>query len=443
VLLAHRNFCKTTLALTIADENCRRRPGHRSAIVFKTKDHASKVIKPIMEFYLRGCPEALRPKAVRSDFLWAYPNGSSIDFFGGDHEHIETARGRGFHDVLFDEAGHQENLEENQKSIILPGIAKLGVGQLISISTPSTIPSHYFELACEEAKKNKTYSFVNVDNNPDLTPDWIAARAAECGGRGALQFLREYLCQFVLDPSTTVLPGVTQIRINGLDGLPALVQKVPMRLDREWYCAMDVGGKHLTGLLWGYYDDDTDSVYILREHTTRNASTLELASSIVAHQEALWGSNPPEYLHRWSDNNNLFLLHDLHREFKLSFRATRKDQKMGQIGALRRLIAEGKLIVDPSCSLLISTLKKAQWKKTGRTDSGFAEDPEIGHADLLDALLYLTRNVRRRSVPGETPTLMDHARMREVPQLTNLRTTGMKELAQAMQRDPSWTEWEQ
>jgi hypothetical protein len=432
VVLAHRNFHKTMLAVTIADEECRRAPQRAWAIVLKTKDHAAKVIKPIMRYYLRDCPRALQPSPLKSDFSWAYPNGSGLFFFGADHEHIETARGRGFHGALYDEAGHQDNLKDNTRSIMLPALAKLGRGELIAISTPSTKPGHYFEEMCEEAKRAGCFSFVPASLNTDLSDGWRAARASECGGFDSLDYQREYECRFVNDPLTTVLPNVTEARISGADGKPALVQRVESKLNREWYRSMDIGGKHMTGVLWGFYESDDDSVRIVRELTDRNASEVELAAGIHDVERTLWPVRP-EYLESWADTNNVYLLHNLDTTFGIRFLPTRKDEKMAQIGILRKMISEGRFVIDEGCTQLLATLKRAQWAATGKTNRGFAEDPAIGHADLLDAALYLVRNVHRRPYPKPLPTIEEHARMpwAERP----LRTKGMRDLRAALSQE--------
>jgi hypothetical protein len=51
---------------------------------------------------------------------------------------------------------------------------------------------------------------------------------------------------------------------------------------------------------------------------------------------------------------------------------------------------------------LIKTMKMAKREKTARGLS-FVEMDEIGHADLLDCLIYLIRNVNRHAMPVADP----------------------------------------
>jgi hypothetical protein len=319
-------------------------------------------------------------------------------FFGADHEHIETARGLGLSGAIFDEAGHQDGLQENLHSIILPALAKRGQGQVIMVSTPSKLPGHYFEQLCGLVRGTTRWAFMPASANLDLSQEWRAARAAECGGFDSLDYRVEYECQFVTDPATTVLPNVTQSRIDGTDGKPALVQPVAVPLNREWYRSLDIGGKHLTALLWGYYEPEDDSVRIAREWTSRNTTGPEIARGILSVEQQLFQVGRPEYLEGWSDNNQLGFLYELDTGYAIRFRPTRKDDKIAQLSSLRRMVGDGKLVLDPSCKLTLATFRQAQWAQ-GLTSRGFAEGPEIGHADLLDAALYLVRNVRRRPYP--------------------------------------------
>jgi hypothetical protein len=98
------------------------------------------------------------------------------------------------------------------------------------------------------------------------------------------------------------------------------------------------------------------------------------------------------------DNNNLVLLNDLFRLHGINFIATAKDNKEAQINELRLLIKQNRLIISPKCKTLIFHLKNAKWDKQRKQFTRLKDSPDGtlkgGHADLLDALIYLVRNVR-------------------------------------------------
>jgi len=408
--LCHRNAGKSTVLIGIADEECRRVPNTPCALITDTKDHAQKIADEKMSEYLEGCPRSLRPVHTDSKHIWRYRNGSILWLYGADdHRHIKTLRGLALRFVGLDEAGHIEGtngvgLSIILRSILLPSLAKRvktqphRPGQVVLASTSPLVVGHEFWSVWKECEAAGRAFFLPISGNADFTDEYRAARAAECGGFDSPDYRREYECAEISDPNTTVLPNVTRARIHGADGKPALVQQVKAPTPREWYRAMDIGGKHLTGVLWGFYELADDSVQIVAELTDRNASAPELAEGIRLMEKRLWGDHPPEYLESWADNNNLYLLHELDTRYGIRFYATRKDEKMAQLSSLRQMISDGKLILDLSCVQTLATFRKAQWAQ-GITSRGFAETPEIGHADLLDAALYLVRNVRRRPYP--------------------------------------------
>jgi len=129
----------------------------------------------------------------------------------------------------------------------------------------------------------------------------------------------------------------------------------------------------------------------------------------------------------------------LAREYAIRFRATAKDEKLAQLGVIRRDISDAKLWIHPRCVRLIKTLKRVRWRPTtsptARPTWGY--EKEIGHADLLDALIYLRRNVHRRPYPKAAPTMEQQAAML-MPWSAQLRTPGMRALEQVLNEEPGW-----
>lgn len=441
----HRNFTKSTLLLAIADEECRRAPKTPCAILCDTKSHAMAIVEEKFGELLADCPEAMQPKVhiTERGFFFSYPNGSKLWLFGADdHRHVKTLRGLGFRVIGIDEAGHVDGsrgvtVKVIVRSIALPALAKFTrahpdrQGQLILATTSPMDETHpFWDLWDEYEPRGRTF-LMPLDVNPDFDAAYKDKAASDSGGRHTVDYRREYGCERISLADAVPLPQVTQERIDGTDGKPALVRCV-LEPDgpREWYVGMDIGGRHLTGILWGYYDAATDTVVIRREYATKNVTTVELARDIKAMEVALWTARP-EYVSRWADNNNVILLHDLDVEHQLQFYPTRKDEKAAQLGELRREISEGRIAIDPACELLVVTLRKARWKQSATKQPQWDYSAEIGHADLLDALLYLVRNVRRRPYPAVEHTIYDAAGV--LPEsLVGLNTPGLRRLARTL-----------
>jgi hypothetical protein len=488
--LCHRNFGKSTILISIFDKLCRAFPNTPCALVTDTKDHAGHIADEKMDEFLVDCPEELRPCPSISKYAWHYPNGSRLRLFGADDAaHIKTLRGLGFFAIGVDEAGHIDGsrnvgLTTIIRAILLPALAKFQkthperATQLILVTTSPLDENHEFWDVWDDLKEqDRTYEMDLMDN-PDFDDAYRAARAKESGGPDSPDFLREYRNRRITNIETMPLPNVTPERIAGLDGKPALVQEFPILMDREWYDGQDVGGEHLTGNLWGYYNPVDDTLRIAAEWAADNSTTKEIARAIRDTEINLWGwrdssvtretfeqlrrqaeaaevtkvrnsfwaaadalIRQPEYLHRVSDNNNLILLNDLAREYAIRFRATAKDEKLAQLGVIRRDISDAKLWIHPRCVRLIKTLKRVRWRPTTSPNAKPTWDyeKEIGHADLLDALIYLRRNVHRRPYPKPLPQLEDHIAA-PIAWLPQHRTPGMRKLAQLLNEEPGWYE---
>ena len=104
---------------------------------------------------------------------------------------------------------------------------------------------------------------------------------------------------------------------------------------------------------------------------------------------------------RVMDNNNLMLTSEMSSK-GLLFIPTAKHNKDQQIDKVRRWIEQERIIIDPRCKNLIYHVKNAQWAltKAGTHTGRFKHlkgNDSIGlltsHADALDALIYMVRNI--------------------------------------------------
>ena len=101
---------------------------------------------------------------------------------------------------------------------------------------------------------------------------------------------------------------------------------------------------------------------------------------------------------RFMDNNNLLLINDLSRMHDILFIPTAKDDKEAAINKTRMMISAGRIIIHPdNCPTLNYHLSNAVWDKNRKSFKRMSNtaDHKImgGHADALDALVYLVRNI--------------------------------------------------
>jgi hypothetical protein len=176
------------------------------------------------------------------------------------------------------------------------------------------------------------------------------------------------------------------------------------RIIREWdrpdfydaYTGMDVGGRDLTGILYAYYDFLNNKIVVedetvIDKHENR---TDIISKEIFEKEEKTWYD--PKYKisitphKRVSDTNNVILLNDLHHLHGLKFSATKKDDSDAARNEVRIKIRNEEIIINPRCVHLINHLRYGKWNKQ-RTS--YARSTKYGHFDLIDALVYLVRNI--------------------------------------------------
>jgi hypothetical protein len=161
----------------------------------------------------------------------------------------------------------------------------------------------------------------------------------------------------------------------------------------------DLGVADKTVALFAYYDFPKARIVIQKEFYIQGA---EVRTDIFADRyrtavaELEWNLNASRCQH-WSDNSNLMLLNDLSQLHDIHINATDKEQKGEWLNKVRILIGQNRIVIDPSCNLLIATLNGAFWKDALKKDYG--RSIALGHMDALDALIYLVRNIRTEVNP--------------------------------------------
>jgi hypothetical protein len=449
--MMHRRAGKTSVAWLIALEECLRKRDTSVAIICSTMQQMRDISKEVLKPLLIDCPRSLRPRHIKNDFAWVFDhNGSRISVLPADKTNWKNARGRKNDFVIFSEAAFIPSIKPILGAILptLRDVTDKWSGTLLLESTPPDEPDTAFEELWGKAEADGRTFLLPLSENKWAGPGFRESAAIDSGGVDTVVYQREYELQFVYESETTALPEFTmktafeehnypteppQGSPPGTPPtlgptLPPIVREKPRPTGVDLYASLDPGGRHLTGALWGFYDFSDDAIVIEDELTLKNMTTDVLAEKLRAKERILWGDAPSEKVTRYADNNNVILLHDLNTIHKLRFNATDKDNKDAQINQVRLMLKSGRLVIHPRCVVLIKTLRIAKRAKEAR--KGFVEAKEIGHADLLDALIYLVRNVRRNAMPAQAPTPRPMAEQGVRPQTRSRRSdTG---LAQAM-----------
>jgi PBSX family phage terminase large subunit len=409
-ILASRRTGKTFYLLLLAFMTCIKK--NRAVVKFlqPTQKELKKTIRQIMPTILEDCPEALKPEWKENDKIYLFPNGSEIQLAGSDGKQYENLRGGAADLCIVDEAGFCDELEDAVFSVLEPTTATTD-GRLFLASTPSKLPTHDFmRIFIEPALQEDNLLIFTIHDNTMISEERKERiKLNYPGGEKNPKYRREYLCEIIRDEDTVVIPEFNE---NAKSMIVSSHKKPPYC---DYYVSADLGFKDLTVFLFAYYDFREATLVIEDELIVNGPSmtTGPLAAKIREYESRLFrddfGVQITPYL-RVADNNNQTLLQDLTIEHGLYIKPTAKDNKDAQIDTLRTMIQHRKLRIHPRCKHVIYHLQAASWDKNRKK---FLHLPNIdndtvkgGHADALDALIYMVRNI----VPTHNPFPSDYGR---------------------------------
>ena len=394
VWLLARQSGKSYLLAILAIEQAFRKPHSIIKLLTDTKLHIKAIFDKIFQELLEDCPEHLKPKYHKNFYMYEFPNGSQIQLAGSDGGHYEKLRGQKADLVLVDEAGFCNDLENVVKSVLLPTTTHTG-GKIILASTPPENMEHDFIKFIEEAQFSSLLTVKTIDQNPLLDKDQIAHIEKQMGGRESERFRREYLCQLIKNSDVSVIPEFNE------DLQKEVVREWPMPPYYDCYESMDLGGKDLTVVLFGYYDFRGAKLIIqdelVMDFSKKDIGIPHLIAGLKKKEEFLWtniytNEIRKPYL-RVSDINYIVtqqIAADTHGE--VYFQIPKKDDKDAAINNLRTMLANKKIIIHPRCKTLIRHLANVRWFSS-KNKNLFARSPDNGHYDAVDALIYMTRTV--------------------------------------------------
>ncbi len=345
-------------------------------------------IIPTFNEVLKDAPRSMSPRYHTQGSKWVFKNGSEIKLIGLD-KNPNSIRGNVLDLIVIDEAGFVTKLDYIYHSVIIPATTHRPDCKIIMVSTPPTSPSHAFRDFIKRAQLEGGYAQANIYTNPRIEVDTIERLKKESGGDTSTTWRREYLCEMVTDSNLAIIPDWKDEFIED------------RQRDQYWqfyhkYCAMDLGVKHQTALLYGYYDYIRAQLVIESEFVMSGVTmtTEKLATQIRDFETRVFGEHKPHL--RISDSNNPLLLQDLSLDHGIYFSATSKGTLEAMVNAVKIMVDRGQIIVHPSCLQLIGCLKYGIWTNTR---DKFAEDKVYGHFDALAALIYLVRNLDKITNP--------------------------------------------
>ena len=396
VVLASRRWGKSTVLSLLAIETCLRKPNSVVKYIAPTKVQVQEILDSVMKPILEDCPKHLFPEWKEAKKRFVFPNGSTIQIWATDGGHADSIRGGVAHLGIIDEAGYADKLGYVIDNVLSPATDTVG-GHIILASTPNyNDPNHEFNidyvLPRQELGTLKKFTIYDAPMIDDKRRQEIIDRY----GIDNPKFKTEYLCELQVDPEKLVLSEFMEKEAE-------IVREVERAVFFNTYVSFDIGFKDLSGVLFAWFDFKNSTIVIEDEIVINGPElTTDYLAELIRKKEAEHFRNhknvqiPPSI--RVADNNNPILLNDLYRLHGIMFVPTAKDNKDAQINELKMRLKQGRIAIHPRCVNLRYHLRAAKWNKKRDGFDRIKEDRHTGfkanHADLLDALLYLVRNVQ-------------------------------------------------
>ena len=409
VLDVSRQTGKSWLCAVLAIEHCLTTPAAQVKYASKTQKSVRSIIEPLFKEILRTCPDELRPRYNEQQGFYDFPSTEArITVAGTDGGHYENLRGQRATLIIKDEAGFFDNPHEVDAVLSPQRLTTNGI--IIEASTPPETPGHPFTPRAMSARAAGRYSHRTIYEHARMTHAQVEAfLAKEASLRGlslnefkaTSTFKREYLAEHVVDEARAVVPEWTSRE-------PSLLVAVARPRWAEHYVGLDVGFRDGMAAVFAYWDFARASLVVEDELLLFGVTTPQVAQAIREKEAALWPTSMPQPFREagatnwgaWAPfrriaDNDLQLINDLTLVAGIEFTATRKDDKELQVNHLRTMVAAGKVLIPPRCQRLAKQLRETIWNKQRSS----YERTQDGHGDLIDALVYLLRNVAKERNP--------------------------------------------
>lgn len=414
---------KSFAALSMACAYAVRTPGAIVRYAALTAKSARAIVVPTLAQVLKSCPEDVKPDVSELDGTVRFKNGSTLTWAGTDNEQFERLRGPRAHLVLLDESAFYADLERVE-SALLPQLTTTA-GRVLYLSTPPESVGHTFVRRWNAARAAGRGIHSTVHDNPRLGPEGVQRLARHEAARLGLTvaeleastfWRREYCAELVQEESRAAIPGWTDTAQTECVGEVAR----PTHFDA--YVGVDFGFGDPHAVVFGWWDYVAGRLVVEDELELRAANTAQLAGAIKTREAQLWGVDrwagtllgaadqaTPEWMKdvarrseacprqpylRFGDNDPLTLA-DLHSQHGLAIFPTRKDDKALAVSDLDESVRQRRIRIHPRCRRLVEQLASTTWNKARTEWTRTDKD----HGDLLDALLYMHRNIRRHRDP--------------------------------------------
>lgn len=386
LIFCSRQLGKSFVILCIALSHCAHLHGRRKPLVrifCETTKQVEDIVNDNMQVILALAPPSWI-KRSKSENRWKVGLGE-IRVCPMAAAHVDGKRGGNATLVICEEGGFtaSDTYKRAIGSVINPQLLR-SRGMLVHVTTPSEDIAHYIHTTVlPKCKRAGALSNFTIYDNPQLSDEQICEAFERC--TSVEEWDREYIVKIVKSEQMTVVPEFDAER-------HVAKSPVPLPSHAHWQTALDFGGvvdKH--GILLTFYDFKRAKLVVKAEvFLEKNTGTPEIIQKTEAMEriaDSRWLTDGEPW--RVSDCPGQILV-DL-RNAGFSVRTPDKEKGSWEAGinAIRAAFGQGEIEIDPSCFWLISSLDFGQFTEN-RKD--FRRTPELGHLDLVAALIYAWRH---------------------------------------------------
>ena len=419
-LSAARQLGKSFVDLVIAIEACIANPGKRVNYIAKTFGSLKKMMEESMQLIISQAPPELRPVFLESKSRWVFPydgpaRGAFIQLVGADEiRGADTARGGSVVLNIIDETGFIACLEYLLNSVVKP-MGRRTFAKTVLSTSPALTPDHY---SCEVED-------ICAANGTLITRDYWApgvasreekerflASEAKDAGLTVAQFmegstfLREYMCQRIIDTNLAVIPEWPKHREAIKEAGRVAVRPAFWDL----MVAGDPGMDDLFGILFAITDFRRSKLIIENELLLTKPNTQTVADAMAELMREHYPANPDDeravkvksirlvssedfafvvkpYSATFDDAGKR-LCADMFQYHGLQFSPYTETDREASINVMRLEVQKESIEIHPRCTNLIRQLGAAIRTKPG---GDMARSKKDGHFDLIAALRQLVR----------------------------------------------------
>lgn len=348
-----------------------------------TQKAARKMVHPIFKELFGKITANYQGKWNSQEGAYIFKNGSMIHLAGVNGGHSDDLRGTASDLAVVDESAFVDDLGYLVDSVLMPQLLTVPGSRLIMASSSPISPSHEFVDYIQKTKLDGSYhSYTILDGGYDK--EIVEEFCKEAGGETSTAWLREYMNQIIIDSDYSIVPEASSLTFG--------INKTEKYKYYQKYVAMDIGTKHLTFLIFGYYDFLRAKLCIEKEYYINGPqmTTPIIADNVKQIENELWNDNENSEIKRISDNNNLLLLQDLGYIHGCHFLPTSKDSLEAMVNEMRIWFKDSRIEISEDCPMLMDSLKFGFWNES-RSSWGYSKT--LGHFDGMAAIMYLIRNV--------------------------------------------------